>query len=120
MTSYSISEMAKATGLTPHTLRYYEKELLLFDVGRNSAGRRCYTDEHVLAMKFVITLRETGMTIETIKKYIELFREGEHTSILRLQLLEQHEQDVLQQLAETKSNLALIRKKIRMYRDSLA
>ena len=41
---YSIQEVCKKTGLTAHTLRYYEKEGLLTDVGRSAGGFRQYTD----------------------------------------------------------------------------
>ena len=46
MTSLSIAEAAEQTGLTAHTLRYYERDgLLLHSVERASSGHRRYTDD---------------------------------------------------------------------------
>ena len=43
--SYSIAEAAERSGLTAHTLRYYERDgLLLTGVGRSTSGHRRYTD----------------------------------------------------------------------------
>jgi len=117
MKVYSVTEIAKETGLTAHTLRYYEKEFLLLDVGRDTGGRRRYQESHVEAIRFISALRATGMPIRTIQQYIELYRQGEHTRNSRMELLENHEQAVLTQFSETKKSLKMIRKKIGFYQN---
>jgi DNA-binding transcriptional MerR regulator len=115
MSNFTVTEMARESGLTPHTLRYYEKEFLLLDVPRDSGGRRLYGENHLGAAKFITALRATGMSIRSIKQYIELYREGTHTAVERLDILECHEQNVISQLAKMKESLKLIRKKIGYY-----
>lgn len=119
MTSFTVTEMAEESGLTPHTLRYYEKEFLLLDVPRDSGGRRLYGENHLAAVKFISALRATGMSIGSIKQYIELYREGTHTGKTRLDILEAHEQGVMNQLEKTKESLKLIRKKISYYKENI-
>lgn len=119
MSAYSVADMARITGLTPHTLRYYEKEVLLLEVPRDSAGRRYYNDEHLAAVKFVSALRATDMSISTIKEYISLYRQGEDTDSERMELLKSHEQSVVEHLAEVKNNLKLIRNKIKHYENQI-
>ncbi len=118
MPHYTVTEMADKSGLSPHTLRYYEKEKLLLDVPRDGTGRRLYGNGHLAAIRFISALRATGMPIATIKTYIRLYRSGNHTADARLELLEVHESDVVQNLQETRENLKLIRKKIAHYKAS--
>lgn len=119
MSSFTVTEMARESGLTPHTLRYYEKEFLLLDVPRDSGGRRLYGENHLGAVRFITALRATGMSIGSIKQYIELYREGTHTANSRLDILENHEKNVIIQLQKTQESLKLIRKKIGYYKENL-
>jgi DNA-binding transcriptional MerR regulator len=49
MNYFNISQFAKETGLTGHTLRYYEREALIIDVPRDASGRRRYSENHLRA-----------------------------------------------------------------------
>ena len=60
----TISEAAEASGLTAHTLRYYERAGLLDPVGREAGGRRRYSDRDLSRIAFLTKLRATGMPIE--------------------------------------------------------
>jgi len=117
MPHFTVTQMAKESGLPAHTLRYYEKEFLLLNVPRDRGGRRLYGNHHLEAIKFITALRGTGMSIGSIKIYIELYREGEHTAQSRMALLENHERDVVEQLQKTQDSLKLIRRKIDYYKE---
>ncbi len=119
MKSFTVAKMAQESGLSAHTLRYYEKELLLLEVPRDTGGRRLYSENHLLAVRFISALRSTGMPVALIKQYMSLYRKGPHTASARLLLLENHEGKVKQQLDEIKSSLKLVRKKISHYKDEL-
>lgn len=119
MGNFTVTEMARESGLTPHTLRYYEKEFLLLDVPRDSGGRRIYGEDHLGAVKFITALRGTGMSIGSIKRYIDLYRQGTQTAQARLDILESHEQSVISQLQKTEESLQLIRKKIGYYKENV-
>lgn len=119
MSQYSVSEAVTETGLSAHTLRYYEKEMLLYEVPRDSGGRRYYTRELIDALKFISALRATGMPINGIKDYIALYRRGEGTASQRMGLLQSHEEHVQAQLRETRASLNMIRRKIALYQTQL-
>ena len=119
MAAYTIGEFAELTGLTVHTLRYYEREALMTDVSRDELGRRIYGEAHRVAVAFIRALRDTGMPVTTIRHYMELYREGEHTVDARMRLLQEHERLVSERLDSTQQNLEQIRRKIASYEQAL-
>lgn|SRR5450755_2126955 len=119
-TALTIADAAKASGLSAHALRYYERAGLLDPIDRNESGHRRYRDEDLERIRFLTKLRETGMPIREVRRYAELLRVGERTNAERLALLEAHREAVLTQLEETAKNLDLIEWKIDLYRDRLA
>ena len=92
--SMTISEAAEASGLTAHTLRYYERAGLLDPVGREAGGRRRYGDRDLSRIAFLTKLRATGMPIREVREYAELLREGDGNERERLALLEAHRDQV--------------------------
>lgn len=114
--SLSIAEAAEATGLTAHTLRYYERDGLLLDsVERASSGHRRYTDADLGWIRLVTRLRATGMPIREIRHYAELVRSGEGNEDARLALLRAHRDRVRAQLVEVATHLEAIEGKIAVY-----
>ena len=117
--SMTISEAAEASGLTAHTLRYYERAGLLDPIGREAGGRRRYSDGDLTRIAFLTKLRATGMPIRQVREYSELLREGEGNERARLALLESHRDTVRERLAEMERHLELIDYKIDMYREKI-
>ena len=114
----AISEASRATGLSAHTLRYYERAGLMLDpVGRADSSHRRYTEQDVAWVELLTKLRKTGMPIRTMRRYAELVREGDGNESERLALLGEHRRSVLEQLREVRSNLETIDAKISIYRD---
>ena len=117
----SIAEAARRTGVSVHTLRYYERAgLVVTAVDRTSGGRRRY---HQLDLDWIVIctrLRATGMPIRTIRRYAELVSAGPGNEQERLALLEAHRAEVTAKLAELRENLQLIDHKIDVYRGRLA
>ena len=117
----SIAEAASRTGVSVHTLRYYERAgLVVTPVPRNHSGRRRY---HRLDLEWITVctrLRATGMPIKTIRRYAELVAEGRGNEQARLALLEAHRADVTARIAELRHNLELIDHKIDVYQGRLA
>jgi DNA-binding transcriptional MerR regulator len=117
----SIAEAASRTGVSVHTLRYYERAgLVVTTVDRTSGGRRRYHQLDLDWIKICTRLRATGMPIKTIRRYAELVTEGRGNEKERLALLEGHRAEVLAKLAELQENLELIDHKIDVYRGRLA
>jgi DNA-binding transcriptional MerR regulator len=116
----TISAAARASGVSAHTLRYYERAGLLDPVDRAAGGHRRYAEEDLARIQFLTKLRSTGMPIRQIRAYADLMRGGDETHEARLALLEDHREAVRTQLAETERNLELIDRKIDFYRERLA
>ena len=84
----TISDVAEETGVSNHTLRYYERAGLLTSVERNGSGHRRYSSADVEWVIVVTRLRATGMPIRLIRRYAELVRAGEGNEAERLAILE--------------------------------
>jgi len=114
--SWSIAEAAEATGLTAHTLRYYERDgLLLGSVDRASSGHRRYTDQDLGWIRMVTRLRSTGMSIRDVRQYADLVRAGDGNEAERLDLLRAHRDRVRNELREVAAHLDAIEFKIELY-----
>lgn len=121
MTSLSIAEAAERSGLTPHTLRYYERDgLLLTAVDRSASGHRRYSQQDLLWIEMVTRLRSTGMPIRDVRRYAALVRAGDGNEAERLALLMAHREQVEAQLAEVSGHLRAIDHKIGIYEGKLA
>lgn len=72
---YSIGELAALTGISPSTLRYYDKEGFFPDLNREQSGARIFTDREVGLLKIIECLKATGMSIKGIKQFID-WRDG--------------------------------------------
>jgi DNA-binding transcriptional MerR regulator len=112
----SISEAAEVTGLTAHTLRYYERAGLMLDpVERAESTHRRYTERDIGWVQLLTKLRATGMPIRMVREYAELVRAGEGNEEQRLALLLAHRDSVRAQLVEIQRNLEAIDHKIEIY-----
>jgi DNA-binding transcriptional MerR regulator len=115
-TGLTIADAARASGLSVHTLRYYERAGLIGDVDRASSGHRRYSDADMAWVESIRCLRATGMPIARIRRYYELVRTGGHERE-RLALLEEHRESVRAQLAEVQGHLAFVDRKIATYEE---
>jgi DNA-binding transcriptional MerR regulator len=77
-TRFTIAEAAERSGLTAHTLRYYERDgLMLAAVDRSGSDHRRYTERDLTWISLITKLRSTGMPIREVKKYAALVRAGD-------------------------------------------
>jgi DNA-binding transcriptional MerR regulator len=119
--SLSIGQVAERTGLSVHTLRFYEREGILADpIRRGSGGHRLYTEDDVDWLAVCIILRGSGMPLHVLRQYTDLVRQGTGNEKERLALLRKHQDDVTAQIAELTRCLDLIRFKAGVYEDILS
>lgn len=115
---YTISEVVDFTGLTAHTLRWYERIGLMSHIDRSHTGQRRYSNSDLNWLGFVGKLRLTGMPVADMVQYAELVREGESTYLDRRELLESTRRDVLTRIAELQDTVAVLDQKIGFYGDA--
>lgn len=112
---YTISEVAAVTGLTAHTLRWYERIGLMPHVDRSHTGQRRYRNRDLDWLAFVGRLRLTGMPVADMVRYAELVRLGDGTVEERRDLLLAHREDVRRRIDELADTLAVLDYKIENY-----
>jgi len=117
--TFTIAEVAEKTGVTAHTLRYYER-IGLLDVGRQASGHRRFSEHDVDRVVFIGRLRATAMPIRDIQRYFALVARGPATEDERLGLLQAHRAAVRVRLHELESALDAIEHKIARYGGSCA
>jgi DNA-binding transcriptional MerR regulator len=115
----TISEVAGRTGLTRHTLRYYERDGLMLGVGRAGSGHRRYSERDLGWIELITKLRATGMPIREVRRYAELVRAGDGNEDERLALLRAHRARVLAELDTMAAHLDAIDMKISYYASAI-
>jgi DNA-binding transcriptional MerR regulator len=116
----AIQDVAEATGLSVHTLRYYERIGLIHSIGRAQNTHRRYSMDDVGWIEFLKKLRATGMPIHQMQRYAELQRMGDETLPERLEMLKELRRSVEAHLAELQEHLKIIQYKIELYGEILA
>lgn len=114
----TIAEVADRTGLTAHTLRYYERAGLLEPPSRGGNGHRRYSDGDLAQIRMLTCLRATGMSIADVRRYFELGRAGGSTVASRRELLLQHRAKVKAQIEQLEIELVHIDYKISLYSET--
>lgn len=120
MTTLTPSQAAESLGVSAETLRYWERADILSPVGRDSGGRRVYTDGDIESIDVIKCLRETAMPIRTVREFVELAREGSGTERARLEMLRAHRERVLADIRRQQDALEHIERKIAYYEEITA
>ena len=110
-----IGELARRSGLSAHTIRYYERIGLLPHADRDRSGRRDYDASILTWIEFLGRLKMTGMPIRDMLRYAALREGGEGTQAQRRALLERHREEVRARLATLSDCLLLLDDKIAGY-----
>lgn len=112
----TIQQAADFTGLSVHTLRYYEKIGLMEPIRRAKNGHRSYHVDDMEWITLIVRLRSTGMPIVEMQRFAEMMRLGDAGISQRREVLEEHEQRLLNQVKELEVTLEVLRAKIAYYR----
>ena len=110
-----IGELAKRSGLTAHTIRYYERIGLLPYADRNQSRQRDYDASILTWIEFLGRLKTTGMPIRDMLRYAALLERGVCTEAERRELLERHRAAVRAHVAELQACLLVLDTKIAGY-----
>jgi DNA-binding transcriptional MerR regulator len=110
-----IGELAKRSGLSAYTIRYYERIGLLPRADRDQSGQRDYDASILTWMEFLDRLKTTGMPIREMLRYAALRERGVGTDAERRALLEQHRDRVRTRVADLQACLLVLDSKIAGY-----
>jgi DNA-binding transcriptional MerR regulator len=91
---FSIKQLSEQIGINGDTILYYEKIGILPKIERNTRGHRVYGLEHKTRLDLTICLKKAGMSLEEIKKYLQL------TNLERNQMLLNHKKKLEEQMKE--------------------
>ena len=111
----NIAEVAKKYDLTTDTLRYYEKVGLIPPISRTSGGIRNYTEQEQGWVEFVKCMRDAGMSVDTLARYLKLCQKGDETLEERKQLLLDERSAIEKRLSGIQETLRRINYKIDNY-----
>ncbi len=110
----TIGEVAKKFNISEDTLRFYEKEGLINPVPRKG-GKRCYGQSELDNIEFIMCMRGAGLSIEVLKKYIELTRQGEGTAEERRDILIREREVLANKLKDMNAAFERLNYKIDVY-----
>lgn len=110
---FTLQEVVQRSGLSEHTLRYYERIGLLDNVKRDrSSGHRRYTAEDVQNIETLACLRTTGMSIEDMRTYFALLKDGKAAADQQLALFEAQRKALEQELTQKQEHLRYLEHKV--------
>jgi DNA-binding transcriptional MerR regulator len=110
----TIAELASATGVSAHTLRYYERAGLVPLVKRDpSSGHRRYGPGHVTWIAFLRNLRAAGMPVREMRTYARLVSRGDATWPERRAMLTAHRARVDATIRRLQAHRRLLDQKLR-------
>lgn len=115
----NIAEVAARFDLTQDTLRYYEKIGLIPKVMRTSGGIRSYTEYDCGWIDFIKCMRNAGVQVDALVKYVNLFEQGDSTADVRKAILERERDRIAAQVAEMQSTLDRLNAKIERYEQDI-
>ncbi len=113
----TISEVSKKYNITADTIRYYEKEGLIPAVPRDKNGIRDFDENSCGWIEFIKCMRSAGLEIETLKRYVSLFRQGTATVRERKILLIEQREKLLKKQENIKATLDRLNYKIEKYEE---
>ncbi|MBW1605884.1 nitroreductase family protein [Lactobacillus sp. Sy-1] len=111
----TITQLSNRLNVPMDTIRYYERIGILTNVPRSANGNRYYDDRLQDRIEMILCLRNAGISIKSLKRYIELFQNGSDTLEQREQLLKDQRQTLLKKQRDINESLREINKTIRLY-----
>ncbi len=114
--SVQIGELAKRLGITTRTIRYYEEIGLMGPPERLGGGTRTFNKEDILRLKFILKLKELGISLKEMQELAEHFdihqQEFDTITPKLIEILDMHISKVDEKIA----NLSSLRNEIVEYR----
>ncbi|MEW9700029.1 MerR family transcriptional regulator [Paenibacillus sp. SI8] len=112
--TFSIKETASQTGLTEATIRYYEKIGLLPRAERKQNSHRVYRLVDVETMKMITCFKKTGMSLESMKPYLQPSHNDDFSAHPELiSLMDEHKKKIKNQIDSLQQIVDFLESKIK-------
>lgn len=105
---YTISALSRRTGLSIHTLRFYEKAGILRHVERTPSGRRVYGEASVACLIGALCLKQARLTLSQIKEFFDQTVKGDESLPRRLEMLMTARRNIVSMREKLGKNLELL------------
>lgn len=112
---YTVKQVAEKLNITIHTVRYYTDQNLIPGVVRDKNNNRMFDDEALGWVMGCVFLKEGGMSIKQIRKYIDLCLEGDSTIFERYEIIVQQHEQALKKLEEAQKTVEYMENKVSYY-----
>lgn len=116
---YSMKETCLATGMAYETLKFYCNEGLIPHVKRNEQKHRVFDERDIAWIKSLTCLKNCGMSLQEMKRYIQLCLEGPASIPQRKSILEEKRLSLMEKMAALQSSIEYIEGKQQFYDDVL-
>lgn len=117
--TYTIRQVAEKMGVTVPTLRYYDKEGLLPFLDKKPDGTRILKDEDFQGLAVITCMKNSGVQIKDIKRYMDLCEEGDSTLQERLEIFLERKEAVEKQMEELNKTMETVKHKIWYYETAI-
>ncbi|RDY30583.1 MerR family transcriptional regulator [Lachnotalea glycerini] len=114
---YTIKQVAEKTNLSIYTLRYYDKEGLLPLIKRSESGIRKFTDNDIEWIKLICCLKNSGMSIENIKQFMQCCLQGRERLEDRKIILTAHKKNIEKQIEQLYKSMEIVNYKLEHYKE---
>lgn len=116
---YTIKEVAQIVGESDHTIRFYCKEGLFPFLTRDKNNIRKFTEQDLEGVRIVLCLRDTGMALSEIKRYMDLCTKGIETLPERLEIIQEQKKRAYEELEVYKKKIEHLEEKERFYLNAI-
>ncbi len=117
---YTMMQVCRELNMTYQTLKYYCNERLVPNVKRDRNNRRIFDERDVRWIKDLTCLKKCGLTIQEMKRYLELCLQGESTIIPRKEMLAKKQESLRLSIRELEESVAYIDWKQHFYDEVLS
>lgn len=111
----TMKEVCRKYHISPDTLRYYERVEAIPPVNRTKNGIRDYDEQDIGWVENALCMRNAGVSVEKIVKYVKLCQQGDETFSARRDLLRETRGEILKQIEKYQKELERLEYKIARY-----
>ena len=116
---YTINDVAQNFSVSPYTLRFYAKKDLFPNIVRDKQNTRLFSDKDLEYVEMVLALRHTGMSLPSIKNYIDLCALGDESIIERLSIIQDELNNAEKSVKESIKQRDILKDKLSYYQKAI-